>query len=242
MAVSIVILAYKEAENLRILLPQIKESATKFEEEYEIVIIDAAEPGDDTPAVCEENGARYVNQRYPGFGGAFRTGIEEAKNEKFLILDGDGSHKPEYIPDLYNLFNTGADIVIGSRYMKGGKTDDAKSSVLMSKTLNFCYRLALGLKATDLSTDYRMYHTEDLKRVGPILKCRNYDILEEVLLRIKLLKKPNKLVIKETPIYFDKRLFGESKRQLLKFIWSYFKTLFRIIGIRIASVFKKSKV
>lgn len=233
MALSIVVLAYMEAQNLEVLLPRIKENAEKLNEEFEIVIIDAAEPGDNTKEVCARHGARYVNQRYPGFGGAFKTGIEEAKNDKFLILDGDGSHKPEYIPDLFHLFMTGADIVIGSRYMKGGKTDDAKTSVAMSHLLNFCYRLALGLKATDLSTDYRMYHTEDLKAVCNTLKCRNYDVLEEVLLRIKLLKKPEKLVIKETPIYFDKRLFGNSKRQLLKFIISYIGTLFRLIWIRI---------
>lgn len=238
MAVSIVILAFMEEENLRVLLPQINSYSQKFNEEYEIVVIDAATPGDKTKEVCIENGARYVNQRYPGFGGAFRTGIEEARNDKFLIMDADGSHKPEYIPDLYNLFLTGPDIVIGSRYMKGGRTDDSKSSVLMSKLLNFCYRLALGLKVSDLSTDFRMYHTADLKAVGPMLKCRNYDILEEVLLRIKLLKKPNKLVVKETPIYFDKRLFGESKRQLFKFICSYISTLFMIIGIRIKNSFK----
>ena len=84
-----------------------------------------------------------------------------------------------------------------------------------------------------------MYHTKALKKVK--LECENYDVLEEVLLRLKL-NKPNKqLKFGEVPINFQKRLYGESKRQLVKFIISYIKTLFRLIGVRIAATFKKSK-
>lgn len=89
MAISAVLLASKEAENLRTLLPEVKKQLEDTGEEFEIVIIDTKEPLDDTSAVCAEMGARYVNQRYPYFGGAFRTGIEEARFDKFLIMDCD---------------------------------------------------------------------------------------------------------------------------------------------------------
>ncbi len=235
MAISTVLLAYKEAENLKVLLPEIKAQLDKTGEEYEIIIVDTAQPLDNTAAVCAEFGARYINQKYPNFGGAFRTGIEAAEKDKFLILDSDGSHNPKYIPDLYNMFMTGADVVIGSRYVEGGHTDDAKSSIIMSKILNTTFRIALGIKAKDISTDYRMYDTAQLKNVA--LSCKNYDILQEVLLKLRINNK--KLVIKETPISFDKRMFGESKRRLIPFILGYIKTLFRLVGIRIACAFKK---
>ncbi|MBD5384672.1 MAG: glycosyltransferase [Ruminococcaceae bacterium] len=231
MAISTVLLAYKEAENLKVLLPQIKEQLDMTGEEYEIVIVDTEKPLDNTEEVCGIYGARYVNQRYPNFGGAFRTGIEEARFDKFLIMDSDGSHNPKYIADIYAKFMEGADIVIGSRYTEGGVTNDAKSSIVMSKILNMVFRIITGIKAKDISTDFRMYDTKQLRKVS--LSCRNYDVLQEVLLRMKLNNRS--LTVKEIPITFDKRLYGESKRRLIPFIMGYIKTMFRLIGMRISS-------
>lgn len=232
MSISVALLAYKEAENLKILLPQIIEQVEKCGEEYEILVVDTKEPLDNTAEVCAEYGAVYINQEYPGFGGAFRTAIQYAQKDKFLILDSDGSHPPKNIPDLYQMFATGQyDVVIGSRYVKGGKTDDAKSSIIMSHMLNFAFRICLGISAKDISTDYRMYHTEQLKKVE--LTCVNYDVLQEVLLKLKLNKADRRLRIGEVPIYFQKRLHGESKRQLIKFIISYIRTIVRLTWMRI---------
>ena len=232
MSISVSLLAYKEAENLKILLPQIIEQVEKCGEEYEILVVDTKEPLDNTAEVCAEYGAVYINQEYPGFGGAFRTAIQYAQKDKFLILDSDGSHPPKNIPDLYQMFATGQyDVVIGSRYVKGGKTDDAKSSIIMSHMLNFAFRICLGISAKDISTDYRMYHTEQLKKVE--LTCVNYDVLQEVLLKLKLNKADRRLRIGEVPIYFQKRLYGESKRQLIKFIISYIRTIVRLTWMRI---------
>lgn len=132
MGISVVLLAYKEEENLRVLLPEIIEEVKKCGEEYEILVIDTEKPLDNTEGVCQEYGARYINQKYPGFGGAFRTGIEEAGKDKFLILDSDGSHPPKYIPQIHKKFvEENCDVVIGSRYVKGGVTNDSKSSQIM---------------------------------------------------------------------------------------------------------------
>ncbi len=235
--ISVVLLAYKEEENLRFLLPEIHKQVKLCNEDYEIVVIDTEKTLDGTPQVCQEFGARYVNQRQPGFGGAFRTGIEEARYSKFLILDSDGSHPPKYIPQIYQKFmKDRCDVVIGSRYVKGGVTNDAISSRIMSHMLNFAFRIALGINAHDLSTDYRMYHTRQLKNVQ--LECENYDVLEEVLLKLKLNKSSRRLRVGEVPISFNKRVYGESKRQLGKFIISYMKTIIWLFGIRVRSWFK----
>jgi Glycosyltransferases involved in cell wall biogenesis len=229
MGVSVVLLAYKEAENLRILLPQIKKYITELDVDYEIIVVDTKEAMDDTRTVCIENEVKYVNQEEDFFGGAFRTGIKYASKDIFLILDSDGSHDPSKIPEIYSKFITGADVVIGSRYIKGGKTNDSISSVVMSKILNTIFRMCLGIKAKDISTNYRMYHTSQLKKV--VLSCRNYDVLEEVLLKLKIQKQD--FIIKEIPIEFKKRVFGESKRNLIPFVVSYIKTLIRLFNMRI---------
>ena len=72
MGISVVLLAYKEAENLKVLLPQIKKNVEKTGENYEILVIDTMETMDETPQVCKEFGAKYINQEEPYFGGAFR--------------------------------------------------------------------------------------------------------------------------------------------------------------------------
>jgi len=232
MGISIVLLAYKESENLKILLPQIIDNLKKTKEEYEILVIDTAEPLDNTEVVCEEFGAKYINQEEPGFAGAFRTGIKYACMDKFLIMDSDGSHNPIYIPDIYNMFvNSNCDLAIGSRYVKGGHTSDSKSSIVMSKILNTVFRICLGIKASDISTDFRMYHTNQLKSIS--LKCKNYDVLQEVLLKLKMNRKDFK--IGEVPITFDQRMFGESKRKLIPFIISYVQTLIRLVSIRLST-------
>lgn len=232
MGISVVLLAYKEEENLRVLLPRIKDQVKQTGEEFEILVIDTEKPLDNTKGVCEEFGAKYVNQEEPAFAGAFKTGIQYASMDKFLILDSDGSHNPKYIPAIYDKFTKeNCDVVIGSRYVEGGKTNDAKSSIVMSHILNGMFRFFLGIKAKDISTDYRMYHTEQLKNVS--LSCHNYDVLQEVLLRLRLNKPDKKLKIGEVPIEFDKRIYGESKRRLIPFILSYMKTLCRLTISRI---------
>ena len=238
MGISTILLAYKEEENLRVLIPKIKHELDKTGEEFEILVIDTKKPLDNTKDVCHELGARYINQEEPNFGGAFRTGIKYAEMDKFLILDSDGSHNPKYITSIYNKFIKGYDVVIGSRYVKGGVTNDSKSSIIMSKLLNNTFRICLGIKAKDISTDYRMYKTRLLKQV--VLSCNNYDVLQEVLLKLKI-NKP-KLTIGEVPITFDKRMFGESKRNLIPFIISYIKTLLKLTAIRFTADSPKSRI
>lgn len=227
--ISVVLLAYREEESLKILFPRLIEQMDSLDEEYEMVVVDTAQPQDNTKDVCDKYGAIYVNQEDPGFGGAYRKGISVMKGDKMLVLDSDGSHNPIYIHDIYNKFVEGYDVVIGSRYTKGGKTEDAVSSKIMSHILNGVYRIVTGVKAKDLSTNFRMYRADVLREIK--LTCTNYDVLEEVLLLMKL-KIGKDFKVAEIPITFNKRLAGESKRRLIPFIISYIKTMFRLIGIR----------
>lgn len=229
MSITCAILVYGEADNLRVLLPKIAGELEGIGEDYEILVVDAARPIDDTAEVCRGI-AEYINQEEPFFAGAFRTAIRHATKEKFLILDGDCSHDPVAIPALVEEFDrTGADVVIGSRYVEGGISNDSKVSYAMSQVLNGLFRRALGIKASDISTDYRIYHTEALK--GVTLTCERYDVLQEVLLKLKIAN-GGTLLVREVPIEFNKRAYGESKRQLFVFIMHYIRTIVRLTCLR----------
>lgn len=221
--VSIVLLAYNEEQNLRKILPEIKHYSEKSRLDYEIIVVDTMTPTDNTQKVCEQNGVLYVNQVYKGFGGALKTGIALAKKNHIMTIDSDGAHNPKYIPQMVELFSSNSfDVVIGSRYVKGGGTQDPLSNVIMSKLLNWTYSMLFEIKARDLSTNFRMYNSEDIKDIS--LCCENYDVLQEILIKMKH-KKNSKLVIGEFPIILEKRISGDSKRKLVKFIISYIRTL-----------------
>ena len=229
MSISVLLLAYNEEKNLKILLPQIKTELNKIDESYEILVIDSAEPTDNTEEVCREFDAKYIPQEYPYYAGAFKTGINHAQNDKILVLDADGSHNPIYIKDIYEKFSEGYDIVIGSRYVAAGKNNDELSSIIMSKLLNSVMRPLIGVKAKDISTSYRMYDTKQLKAID--IKTQNYEIQQEIILRMK--KNNKNLKIGEVPIEFNKRMYGESKRSLFKFICGYIVSVIDFLLVRL---------
>jgi dolichol-phosphate mannosyltransferase len=229
MSVSVVLLAYSEAENLKILLPQINGILSAMNEDFEILVVDSAQPTDNTREICGLYHASYIPQEEPHYGGAFRTGNRYATKGSILYLDADGSHDPAAIPAIFQKFSQGYDVVIGSRYTKGGVTLDSKSSLIMSKILNTSMRFCLGIRARDISTSYRLYNARQLKAVR--LTRENYDVLQEVLLRMKLINR--KLKIAEVPITFRKRLAGQSKRRLFRFICGYVVSLVTLSAINL---------
>jgi len=231
MGISVVLLAVNEAENLKVLLPDLISSLELTRTPFEILLIDSAAATDETPAVCEQYAkVQYINQEEPRYAGAFRTGIKHASEDHILVLDADGSHDPKVIPEIYRKSQEGYDLVIGSRYCRGGCTHDSRLSMMMSRTLNLVMRAVIGVRAKDISTSFRIYHTDQLKAVT--LTCANYEVLQEVILRMKKNKK--NFTIGEVPIVFEKRMFGQSKRRLMRFILSYVQTLFRFMKIRLS--------
>lgn len=230
MILSIVLPAYKEAENLVKILPEIHNQVKMLNVDYEILIIDTMNPIDNTKEICNRFDAVYINRSGGDlYGDAIRTGINAASGKYVVMMDADGSHEPKSIIDLYRaICNDECDLVIGSRYCKGGKTDNSFVLKTMSYILNLTYRVIFGLNVKDCSNSFRIYNAKLLSTIK--LECDNFDIVEEIL--IKLYKKYPKLRVQEVPIYFKKREKGISKRDLVKFIFSYVTTIKRLLTIK----------
>ena len=228
MTISVVLPAYLEAENLKNILPLIHQHLEQVE--HEILVVDTLEPMDNTEEICRLNNSVYLPRVGGNFyGDAIRTGFAEASGDYVVVMDADGSHDPKEIVTFYNEMQTGKyDLIIGSRYCKGGYTDNPAVLKMMSWMLNVAYRVIFGLKVKDVSDSYRMYKADQIKALD--LECSNFDIVEEILIKLSLLNKP--FSIKEVPISFNKRVAGESKRDLGKFILSYFKTIQRLLIIK----------
>jgi dolichol-phosphate mannosyltransferase len=221
---SIVLPAYREEENLRLLLPRIRAALAETEGRAEILVVDTVTPLDATELVCEEFDVRYL-RRSPSnaFGDAVRVGIQEARGQWVLFMDADGSHGPEWIPRLI-AERESHDVVIASRYVAGGSTENNLLLILMSMILNLTYSLVLGLKVRDVSNSYKLYRAAFLKELK--LKCKNFDIIEEILFRIR--RRHPQVRIKEIPFTFKTRMFGRTKRNLLWFVLTYLYTIVRL--------------
>lgn len=230
MELSIVLPAYKEAENLKKILPEIHAQVSRLNIEYEILIVDTMEKMDDTFDVCKLNNAVYITREGGNYyGDAIRTGIKRANGKYILIMDADGSHEPKSILEIYNkITSENLDVVVGSRYCKGGKTDNNFILKMMSWSLNLTYKIIFALKVNDCSNSFRMYDSAKLKSLS--LECINFDIVEEILIKLQLMY-PN-LAIGEVPVHFKKRDQGVSKRDLVKFILTYFVTIKRLLELK----------
>lgn len=230
MKISVVMPSYLEAENLNMLLPRIHDALRPLGEEYEILVIDSRTPLDETEQVCGQNGARCIRrQGGDSYGDAIRTGFACAGGAYTVVMDADGSHDPGELPGFYNRMEEGGwDLIIGSRYCRGGKSDNNIILKLMSWALNVTYRLFFSLRVRDVSDSFRMYRTDQIKKLE--LTCDHFDIVEEILIRLNLSQKDFKVL--EIPISFGKRAAGESKRDLFRFVLSYFRTIHRLLQIK----------
>ncbi len=221
---SVVLPAYLEEENLKELLPGLRAVLDRAGLTYEIVVVDALAPRDNTAAVCALHGAVYINREHGEFfGDAVRTGIRKASGKFLLFMDADGSHQPGLIPDLLR-HRDACDVVVASRYVEGGGTENPKLLIFMSRVLNFVYSLVLNIDCRDVSNSFKLYRAKDLKPLR--LYCSNFDIVEEIL--YKIVKNNPAAKIKEIPFTFGKRKFGETKRNLAAFMLFFLWTLVRL--------------
>jgi len=217
--VSVVIPAYKECENLALLLPKLKKVLSSIS--HEVIVIDAVACDNKTSNLCKDLDVEYINRTPSDFyGDAIRTGFKNVTGKYTVVMDADGSHSPEFIlkmlPEMGN-----NDLIIASRYMPGGSTKNIKSLVFLSQIVNKVFSLLLNLKLYDVSNSYRCYTSNQLSSL--CLKCNNFDIVEEIL--FKLIKSKDDFKVQELPFDFDRRIYGKSKRSFIVFVVSYIKTL-----------------
>lgn len=230
MLVSVMIPAFDEMENLEKLLPRIT-NVTEMHPEYKFEIYVICRESEDERNLIRltQLGSTPV-KRMPSdsFGDAIRSAIRSIpENSDYTIfMDADGSHNPLTIPRLVaEAISSDSDVVIASRYVAGGTTDNNALLRSMSRVLNYVFGLVLGIQAKDISTNFKIYNSKSLGKVA--LQCQQFDILEELLLKLQN-QSPENFKILEIPDHFYNRDLGESKRKLGPFIIRYVATLIRL--------------
>lgn len=227
--VSIVIPTYNERENIEKLMPNIEKILIKENIAGEIIIVDDSSP-DGTGKLAEALKKKYKNIRVihrdkkEGVGSARRLGFSLASNPVIISMEGDNTHNPEYIPKFLQEIKKGADLVIGSRYLKGSKIINwpLKRRVI-SKVANFISRFFAGTKITDVTNGYRAFTKSLFSR----LKIDSSGYPYNMEFACEAYSKGFK--ISEIPIVFMDRKKGASKLNVAKEFASFIATAFRFM-------------
>lgn len=218
---SIVIPTFNERDNVFFIAERIHNVLKN--ETYEIIFVD--DSTDDTPQKLEKLAnmdphVRYehrVNER--GLGTAVVHGFELAMGDIITVMDADLQHPPEMLVPMLSEIESGADIVIPSRFVSGG--DDGGLNFirkLISATARYLGKIMLKAirPINDPTSGYFMFRQSVIKGVD--LKPIGWKILIEVLVRGKYEK------VTEIPYRFHARAAGESKMSL-KEQWNYIRHL-----------------
>jgi dolichol-phosphate mannosyltransferase len=226
---SVVMAAYSEAENLVNLLPRLLAVLDQTAGSFEVLVVDSEQPLDATEEVCARWGVRHVRrQGGDTYGDAIRTGLALARGEWVVLMDADGSHDPEFIKLLWDE-RTGADVVIASRYVPGGSTENPRLLVAFSRLLNHPFAMALRMPARDVSNSFRLYRADCLS--GLVLESDHFDIQEEILARL-VWSPVHPARVAEVPFSFARRDHGSSKRNMPVFLIAFLRTMWRLQRLR----------
>jgi len=213
-----VIPTYNEAGNLPVLVESLFKLGIPG---LNVLIMDDNSP-DGTGKVAEELANAYPGQMSvrhrqgkEGLGKAYIEGFRCALNQGADVIgmmDADLSHPPERLPAMLSELNK-ADVVIGSRYVTGGKLDDEWPiwRKALSSFGNTYARTILSLPIRDATGGYRLWSRAALQAV-PFEESRSsgYVFIVELAYMAKLAG----LTFAEVPIYFAERTYGVSKMSL----------------------------
>ncbi|MDQ2949054.1 MAG: glycosyltransferase family 2 protein [Acidobacteriota bacterium] len=224
---SILIPAWNERANLELLIPALKDVIRKIGLTAEVIVVDGGSH-DGTRETAEKLGARVLDQRERGYGGAVLTGFASAAAEYIVTLDADLSHPPVFIEEFWRRRDE-AEMLIASRYVPGGRAEMSRFRQFLSIILNRTYRRLLSLPVQDVSSGFRMYSRAAVIGLKPL--ARDFDFQEEIL--ILIYNRGGRVM--EVPFHYMPRATGQSHAKLIKFGLAYTRTLWRMLKLRRAA-------
>ncbi len=231
MNASIVIPAHNEEKNLEKCVESVYRECGKLG--CEIIIVDdcsSDETGKIADKLAGKNSNISVIHRSPpnGFGLAVRDGFKKAKGNVILPVMADLSDDPKTIPKMIKKVGEGYDIVIGSRFVKGGKTVEYPFIKLFCNRLyNNVLALVFGKNIKDFSNAFKAYRKEVFK--GIRLKSTCFELTAEMILKPMVLRNAK---IAEVPTTWKNRKAGEAKMKLLDIGGKYGSILLECFALR----------
>ena len=208
----VIIPTYNEVENV----DKMVDAIMALPEVFDILFIDDNSPDGTAKKIIE---LQYTNRIYLenragklGLGTAYIHGFKWAIAKKYPMIvemDCDFSHDPKDLIRLREACLKGADLVIGSRYVPGGKVENwDRKRLLMSYFASVYVRLILWISIKDTTAGFKCYKKNVLETIQlDNINFKGYAF--QICMKYAALKHGFK--VKEIPITFIDRLYGESK-------------------------------
>lgn len=236
----VIIPTYNEKDNIE---PMVRK-VLSLNGGFHLLIIDDGSP-DGTASMVKKlqnefNGTLHLIERSgkQGLGTAYISGFKWAleKNYKYIFeMDADFSHNPDDLLRLYEACVNGADLAIGSRYIKGVNVVNWPiGRVLMSYFASKYVRMVTGMKIMDTTAGFKCYRDEVLKAIDlDEIRLKGYGF--QIEMKFTAWKLGFNIV--EVPIVFTERREGVSKMSGGIFN----EALWGILGMKFKSFFKTYK-
>ena len=211
----VIIPTYNERENLPLIIGRLQVALPNVD----ILVADDGSPDGtgqiaDDLAAADERGRIHVMHRTQkaGLGAAYIAGFKwgfERGYDVLVEMDADGSHAPEQLHLLLSAVDEGADLALGSRYIKGGKTVNWPFiRQFISRGGNIYARLMLGVKIRDITGGFRAFRRTALQQI-------DFDAVDAVgygfQISMAFIFTQLGMTVVERPITFTEREIGESK-------------------------------
>jgi len=211
--VAVIVPMFNEEKNIPPLFEKIADIKNKFEINLEVIAINDGSSDNTLKSLqklSQEYGFLHVLSLTPnqGMAQALKLGIKEALKREFdylVLMEGDLSNDPKYIPLFISKIGEGYDLVLGSRFVKGGGMEGvAFVRAAISTIGNFFGKLILGIKVTDLTCGFRAGRREVFEKIN--LEEKTFGVQLETVVKAKA----DGFKIAEIPIVLHNRLHGTS--------------------------------
>lgn len=208
----VIIPTYNERHNLEGVTARLRAAVPSAD----LLVVDDNSPdgtGDEADRIAASDNSVHVLHRAgkAGLGAAYIAGFRwalERDYDAMIEMDADGSHQPEELPRLLDALEE-ADLVIGSRYTRGGRTENwARSRELLSRGANTYARLMLGIGVRDATGGFRAYRATTLRKID-LEDVQSQGYCFQIDLALRAVRAG--LSVTEVPITFVERTADTSK-------------------------------
>ena len=189
-----------------------------------ILVVDA-DSKDGTKEFLASKKCEVIQQSKPGRGNAVREAMSQVTEDVIVLMASDGNDDPAYIPPLLAKIDEGYELVSGSRFAKGGGTDDTDDPAGIRRFGNKFFTWIVNVfwngKFTDSTYGMRAYTREAWQK----LKIDSTKNETEFMMSIRSAKL--RLKVCQIPIVEGKRVGGEVKARTLSTGWSFLELVLR---------------
>ena len=203
MTYSFVIPAYNESSRIRPTLDELLRYTRERGWDAEILVVDDGSR-DDTPQIVRDYGKAHPeillveNPGNRGKGFSVRNGMLHARGDVCLFTDADLSSPISEAPKLFDAIAAGADVAIGSRWLRSHLQTERQPLYRQAfgRIFNVVLRVVLGLKFADTQCGFKAFRREAAQRIFPLQKIERWGFDPEIL----FLARRMGLTVREVPV------------------------------------------